>query len=158
MKESFCVVLIFVCLLSLSVESRSANAGEYGERWKLAGVSRTDTLWYIDNETISASSGVFSFWVRSVPDNAGTVNEDKETPPKQVLKDIQERNFGDYEYTEALWEIDCTNDKFRILYFAAYGRNGEGLNSSLTPDAPWTTVIQGSASETLWETVCGDKR
>ena len=127
------------------------------ERWRLIGKSRTDTEWYIDDETIfSPDEDIVAAWLKSVPDKAAPAPRVGEEVAETILKDIQRRNFGEYEYTEALWEINCSQDMFRVIYFVAYDRNGETATSSLTPGAAWAPLIPGSVGETLRDAVCGD--
>ncbi|HUO77562.1 MAG TPA: surface-adhesin E family protein [Thermodesulfovibrionales bacterium] len=125
------------------------------ERWRLAGKSRTDTLWYIDTESISyPSKDVVSVWVRTVPDTtaAGYVEGTESTD--DILKNIQGKYFGDYKYTEGLWELDCARSMFRLLYFSVYSKENKIITSPLTPDADWSYIIQGSVGETIQEAVC----
>lgn len=127
------------------------------ERWRPIGKSRTDTQWYIDDETIfSPGKDIVAAWLKSVPDKAAPSSREGEEVADTILKDIQRRNFGEYEYTEALWEIDCVQGMFRIIYFIAYDKNGETATSSLTPEAAWAPLIPGSVGETLRDAVCGD--
>lgn len=99
---------------------------------------------------------IASVWVRSIPDRPVNDRKAEKQTPGAVLKDIQEKYFGDYAYTEGLWEIDCPKAMFRILYFCAYTTEGSVLFSSLTPDAGWSFIIRGSVGETLREAVCPD--
>ncbi len=130
-------------------------------RWKFIGKSGTETRWYIDIKSMShPSHNLVSVWVRSVPDPdwnySGTMEDGEGT--EEILKRIQERYFGDYGHTEALWEIDCLMVSFRLLYFSAYRRDGEILFSTHTPDAEWSLIIPGSVGEIVPETVCGPRQ
>lgn len=125
------------------------------EIWILVGNSRTDTLWYIDSGNVNCpSSEVVSVWVKSVPDKTAPGAMQWEESTDKTLKRIQAKYFGDYEHTEGLWELDCPRGMFRILYFSAFGANGETVSSSLTPDSRWTPLVPGSVGETLKEAVC----
>ena len=126
------------------------------EEWKAVGKSKTDTLWYINaNPVFSSDKEIVSVWVKSVPDNTLPSPAEGDESIETILKDIQKRHFGEYDHTEALWEIDCCRCTFRILYFIARDRKGGTVTSSLTPDAPWAPVVPGSVGETLQEKVCG---
>jgi hypothetical protein len=103
------------------------------------------------------SQNLVSVWVKSVPDpdrKASGEAEDGEGT-EDILKRLQERYFGDYGHTEALWEIDCLRASFRLLYFSGYRLDGGILFSTLTPDAEWSLIIPGSVGETVREAVCG---
>lgn len=141
-------LLSFIGLLSPYAESEEG-------RWELIGKSRTDTCWYIDTETISYSSrGIVSAWVKTVPDKATTDYGEDVERTEGILRKIQERYFGDYEYTEGLWELDCSKNMFRLLYFCAYNKKDEIITSSLTSDAEWSFIIPGSVGEIIQEAVC----
>jgi hypothetical protein len=130
-----------------------ANSEE--ERWKLAGKSRTDTLWYIDTESISyPSKDVVSVWVKTVPENTATGYVEGTESTDDILKKIQEKYFGDYKYTEGLWELDCARSMFRLLYFCVYSKGNKVITSPLTPDAEWSSIIHGSVGESIQEAVC----
>jgi Surface-adhesin protein E len=126
------------------------------EEWRAVGQSKTDTRWYIDDRPVfSPDKEIVSVWVKSVPDNTFHSPAKAEQRIEAVLKDIQKRHFGEYDHTEALWELDCCRGTFRILYFIARDRQGGTVTCSLTPDAPWAPVIPGSVGETLQEELCG---
>ncbi len=132
----------------------SSSAFSEEGRWKLIGKSRTDTHWYIDAETICHPLGdIISVWVKTIPEKIKTDYSQKDEPDI-ILKKIQARNFGDYEYTEALWELDCRKEMFRLLYFCAYNRDGGIISSVLTPDAEWSFILPGSIGETVRDAVC----
>jgi hypothetical protein len=127
---------------------------ETGE-WKFIGKSRTGTSWYIDRETASGlSGGIITLWVKSIPEKVSGEKGGDEESTETVLKKIQGKYFGDYEYTEGLWELDCARNMFRLLYFCAYGKDNIVITSHPTPDAEWSHIIQGSVGETIQEAVC----
>ncbi|HAM49784.1 MAG TPA: hypothetical protein DCP92_03490 [Nitrospiraceae bacterium] len=126
-----------------------------GGRWKLIGRSKTDTCWYIDTESLSFSSkNIASVWVRSIPEKQDTRYGEEDESTWDIMKDLQARYFGAYRYTEGLWELDCTRGMFRILYFVAYGEDGEIINSLLDTDAGWAFIVPGSVGETIQATLC----
>lgn len=146
---SLMALLSFPLLLFL----HDAEPGE--KRWKLIGKSVTGTLWYVDNETIThPTEHIVAVWVKSVPDKnrAGYTGEKEET--EVMLKRIQERYFGEYEFTEGLWELDCSKSLFRLLYFSAYDGNGRSIASMITPDAEWSCILPGSAGEAVSGALC----
>lgn len=157
MKKTFSLPFLILLLQIFLSGLLTPHPAVGEERWRQIGKSRTDTRWYIDEETIfSPEKDILAVWLKSVPDGAAPSSREGEESTDDILKDIQRRNFGEYEYTEALWEVDCAKTAFRILYFIAYDRKGETATSSLTPDAPWAPIIPGSVGETLQEAVCGE--
>lgn len=115
----------------------------------------TGTRWHMDTETITRPSPeTVSVWVRSIPDKVITDPRQEEEKPGTVLKRIQEKYFGEYEYTEGLWELECSKSLFRLLYFCAYNRNGDIVTSRVSPGSEWSAVLPGSAGEALLDTVC----
>jgi hypothetical protein len=149
MKGLTVVVTSFLLLLL----PHSAEPGE--GRWKLFGKSLTGTSWYMDTETVSRpSENVVAVWVKSVPDKTGTDQTEEPEETEAILKRIQGKYFGAYEYTEGLWELDCSKSLFRLLYFCAYEQNGDILVSRISPDAEWSFVLPGSAGEALAAVVC----
>lgn len=130
-------------------------AGPEAGRWEMIGKSRTGTCWYVDIETPARGRGdPVSFWLKSVPDKASSGLPEDAEQTEDILKRIQERYFGDYEYTEALWELSCTRPAFRILYFCAYDVTGAPIFSRLTPDAEWSLILPGSVGEIIFEALC----
>lgn len=143
-------------LLSLFILSCGLTNAEAGERWTLVGKSQTETKWYINMDSLSGIYGpAFSFWVRSIPDKTAT---EKEEDTEEILRGIQRRNFGDYDYTEALWQIDCEKCVTRVLYFVAYQKDGQRSAELLTPEAPWAEIIPGSPGAAFMDAVCGKPR
>jgi len=145
-------VLLAVTFVALFSPCAKSDEG----RWKLIGKSETETRWYIDAETMTyPAENLVSVWVKSVPDNIRSEGAEDGERTGEILKRIQERYFGDYGYTEALWEIDCSGAMFRLLYFRAYATDNETLFSTLTPAAEWSFIIPGSVGETVSEAACG---
>jgi hypothetical protein len=148
----FLTILLSVTFMGLLSFHAKAEEG----RWKFIGESKTETRWYIDAETISyPSENVVSVWVKSVPDKTRADEQEGSEKTEEILKRIQERYFGGYDYTEALWEIHCSKAMFRLLYFRACGDGNKTLFSTLTPDSEWTYVMPGSVGETVRDAVCG---
>lgn len=153
MIRSFSLAITVLSLLTLAPSSARAESDE--GRWKLIGKSKTDTLWYIDTSTLSRpSKDIVSVWVKTVPAKTDKEFLEEEESIANILKKIQARSFGDYEYTEALWEVNCSTATFRLLYFAAYNNRDEMITSILTPAAEWSSIVDGSVAETLREAVC----
>lgn len=151
--------LLTVFLAAGFVALFSSDARPEEARWKLIGKSETETQWYIDTETISRPTETsVSVWVKSIPDKLHADEPQDTESTETILKRIQERYFGDYDRTEALWELDCSREMFRLLYFCAYSKNGEALFSILTPDADWSFILPKSAGESVREAVCGLNR
>ncbi len=133
----------------------SHYAGSEEGRWKLFGRSMTGTLWYMDTETVTRpAENIVAVWVKSIPDKTSADDMEEKEKTEAVLKRIQEKYFGDYEYTDGLWELDCLKSLFRLLYFCAYNKNSGILTSRLAPDAEWSFTLPGSAGEALLEAVC----
>lgn len=152
MGRSGHVLAVLLAILILP----SASGATEGARWELIGKSSSGTLWYIDTETLSRLPGdIVSVWLKTLPEKTDTDFSEGEEDIGLILKKIQARNFGDYEYTEGLWELDCSKAASRLLYFAAFDRQEKIITSSLTPDAAWSQIVHGSVSETMHETLCG---
>ena len=119
------------------------------------GKSLSGTLWYVDTETVSRpAENIVAVWVKSIPDKTRSSSTEEEEKTEDILKRIQEKYFGEYEYTDGLWELDCSKSLFRLLSFCAYNKNGDILTSRTSPDAEWSFILPGSAGEALLGTVC----
>ena len=155
MKASFTFnILAAALLVSLAGCASLTTRPEAGE-WKFLGKSRTDTSWYIEKEPASGPSGdIITVWVKSIPEKVNTEYEGEEESTETILKKIQGKYFGEYEYTEGLWELDCARSMFRLLYFCTYNKENKINTSHLTPDAEWSYIIQGSVEETIQEVEC----
>ncbi len=141
-------LFIFFVFLSDPVHSEERN-------WRFIGTSKTETVWYIDIDNLDRLSGdIISVWLKTVPARTDADFVEGEENTESILKKIQARSFGDYEYTLGLWEMDCSKTVFRILYFAAYGKQDEVVASSLTTDAEWSSIVPGSVSETMYDRLC----
>ena len=155
MKVSLPVNVLAAGLLVSLVGCTSLTTRPGTGEWKFIGKSRTDTSWYIDRETASGPSGdIITFWVKSIPEKVNTEYGGDEESTETILKKIQGKYFGDYEYTKGLWELDCAKNMFRLLYFCAYSKEDKIIASHITPDAEWSYIIQGSVGETIQEAVC----
>jgi hypothetical protein len=154
MKGSFPINVLAAALLVSLVACASLSTKPEAGEWKLIGKSRTGTSWYIEKESASVpSGGIISVWVKSIPEMLNT-DEGEEESTEIILKKIQGKYFGDYAYTEGLWELDCARNMFRLLYFCAYDKENKIITSNLSPDAEWSHIMQGSAGETIQEVVC----
>ncbi len=119
------------------------------------GKSMTGTLWYMDTETMSSpAENIVAVWVKSVPDKTPATSGEEKEKTEALLRQIQEKYFGDYEYTDGLWELDCAASLFRVLYFCAFGSKGDVLTSRTSPDAEWSFILPGSAGEALLGAIC----
>ncbi len=151
MRSAGLASAIFLLVMMFASVAMSSKDG----KWKLIGKSKTETLWYIDTESLSGRPGsIISVWVKAVPARADTDFLEGEESTELILKKIQQRNFGDYEYTEGLWELDCPRAMFRLLYFAAFNKLDEVIASILTPQAEWSSIVHGGISETTYESLC----
>ena len=155
MKRSLIIRTLMFSLTFSFVLLFSHYAGSEEGRWKLFGRSMTGTLWYMDTETVTRpAENIVAVWVKSVPDKTRTDATEEKEKTEAILKRIQEKYFGDYEYTDGLWELDCSKSLFRLLYFCAYNKGGDILTSRMSPDAEWSFVLPASAGEALLEAVC----
>jgi len=145
------IALFLIALMGLFSSDAQSEEG----RWKEVGKSRTDTKWYIDATSASRTSGnSISVWVRSIPDKSDAKDNGGEGHAWRIMKEIQAKYFGTYEFTDGLWELDCSRGMFRVLYFVAYDKNGQIITSLLTPDAHWEFIIPESAGESLQKGLC----
>lgn len=161
MKPCRSATLFTVLLPLILVVLLPSDACPEEESWKFIGKSKTGTRWYVGADTLTRpSENLVSVWVRSVPEpeKSPSVEPEDTESTEEILKRIQERYFGEYGYTEALLELDCSRDMFRLLFFCAYSGDNEVLSSTLTPDAEWSFIIPGSVGEVLRDSLCGLRR
>jgi len=155
MKASLMFNILAAALLVSMSGCASFTTRQGAGEWKFIGKSRTGTSWYIDRETASKPSGdIITVWVKSIPEKVNVEYKEEEESTETILKKIQGNYFGDYEYTEGLWELDCTRTMFRLLYFCAYSKENKIITSHPSPDAEWSYIMQGSVGETIQEAVC----
>jgi hypothetical protein len=133
----------------------SHYAGAEEGRWKLFGKSLTGTFWYMDTQTMSRpAENIVAVRVKSIPDKTLSADTEEKEKTEDILKRIQEKYFGEYEYTDGLWELNCSKSLFRLLSFCAFNKNGDILTSHTSPDAEWSFILPGSAGEALLGAVC----
>lgn len=138
----------------VSCASLPPHAGLYEGRWTLIGKSRTETRWYVDRGSmVRTPEGALCLWIKTVPEQPDDITEEKEGT-YGIFREIQERYFGDYGYTESLWEVDCSGPMYRVLYFGVHNRAGEVVVTTITPHAPWSHVLSGGVAEAVYETIC----
>jgi len=154
MKASLPLTIFAAALVALLVGCAPHTTRPGAGEWEFIGKSRTGTSWYIDRETSTGPAGdIITVWVKSIPEKVNTECEEEEST-ETILKKIQGKYFGDYEYTEGLWELDCVRNMFRLLYFCVYNKENKIVSSHISPDADWSYIIQGSVGVTLRQAVC----
>jgi len=61
-------------------------------------------------------------------------------------------------YSMSRWELDCRDERMRLLALAYYARDGSVIESVEYKDGDWATVYPGSRGERLMKVVCDDPR
>ncbi|MBN2653715.1 MAG: hypothetical protein JXR79_01175 [Nitrospirae bacterium] len=117
------------------------------------GQSLTNASIYINNDTLSEESGVLTAEIKTIPASSMD-NIIAEKPSYHILRDIQNREFGDYAFTKALWQVNWMDETYRIVRFSINYKDAKQPLTINYQNAEWERAINGSAAEMVIEYLC----
>ncbi len=156
----FFSVIFSVGLFSASAGAKIKNPSELPatvpevakDGWEVISETDEDT-WYVDKRTMShPSKDIVKVWSKRVPA--------KESNSLSAIKEIlmkRGKAFATYEYTKALFEVDCSKDMYRILSISHFDAKGKEIDSFKYPNAEWKSIDADSVNDALKMEVCEKK-
>ena len=64
--------------------------------------------------------------------------------------------YDKYAYTMNLYQVDCKNNKFKVIEEDDYDSDGKILSKEQTPDADWNNMVTGTVFGKIGAEVCGN--
>ena len=121
-------------------------AGKRPPDWRLFAETQADIgmIYYDAANTTHPSKHIVRTWVRLVYSNEGVALQVKELG----------KRYEDLSYTLILWEVDCADQKNRVLQSTSYSWDAKIISSNLSKQAEWSSINPGSIGEILYKTVC----
>lgn len=139
-------LLVIIPLFLVSCSVKQAGFTRIGQ-------SLTNASIYINDDTKSEESGVLTVEIKTIPASSMD-NIIDEKPSYRILRDIQNREFGDYAFTKALWQVNCMDKTYRIVRFTINYKDAKQPLTINSQNAEWEQAINGSAAETIMHYLC----
>ncbi len=107
--------------------------------------------WFYDNKRIESSGGAVKVWTKSVAKEQSSINE-----KVRLLIKFGGRTWGyeKYSYTINLFEIDCRNNKQRVVMIQDYDSNDCILDTEVLPYNTFESIPASSVINTLSTIIC----
>ena len=123
------------------------NQKIFGENWIIAG-SEEGTTQFFDKESIT-----------EVSPSAKRILTKSIIPLEVRLKQIENHGlpiigYSFYSHTMSLWEINCNNQTYGVLYFIDYDKEGSEIDSFKFNNPEVDFIIPGSMVEKLCKAIC----
>ena len=122
----------------------------YAEAWAKdwRSYAKTDSYecFYDAEDMIRSSHDTVEVWTKSEYTERGVT---------EMVKKFG-RHYENLNYSEELWEINCTEKKDRLLSIAAYSAEGNILYTDQAESRlpPWKIIPRKSVEESLYEALC----
>ncbi len=142
MKSSWKKVeVIFVVGLALFVYAESRGAD-----WKLFAETDLYECFYDVEDATPSSENIVDVWTKLEYTKQGVTG---------VVKQLG-KHYADLSYSVELWEINCSEEKDRILSITEYSSEGKILFATSVKDRPpaWKAIRRGSIDENLYKALC----
>jgi hypothetical protein len=141
----FVVILAILCvIISYSISVQYAE----GADWKIVTSSEDrTTVYYIDSDSISYEPpGIVRIWGKTVYQKGSD-------------------QYGKYKYLLCVWEIDCSERRFRVPEIVPYDNSdhivplapalwNQLLSLRSNPQSGWKNITLGSAVEAIAKKIC----
>ena len=111
-----------------------------------------DAVYFYKPEQIKKDGDVIKVWIKNVPANESTrlaVIERNTAIYKKTKFD-----FSDYSYALVLWNIDCAEQKIRIISLANYSRTGKVIAARDLEGRAWNNIVPDSLGEHFATVLC----
>ena len=121
-------------------------AGKRAPNWRLFAETQADigVIYYDAANITHPSKHIVRTWVRLIYSKEGVAFQVKELG----------KRYEDLSYTLILWEVNCADQKNRVLQSISYSRDAKIISSNLSKQAEWSSINPGSIGEILHKTVC----
>ncbi|MDX9714307.1 MAG: hypothetical protein RBT37_02650 [Dissulfurispiraceae bacterium] len=119
----------------------------------MIGKSLTSASIYVNHDTIAEKSSIKTVEIKTIPADSQN-NSIDEKPAYRILREIQEKEFGSYACTTALWQVRCIDMTYRIVRFTIHYKDNQQPSTDESPDAEWQKALHGSSAEMVIEYLC----
>jgi len=119
--------------------------------WKYVGDSRYGDKWFFDNDSITyLPNGNIALWLSVLFSEAGK---------RELILNHQKANkstdgYNSLEYDVNLFEINCSQNTFKIIHEIDYARNGTILRNERYTPGQWEKFTPHSMVGTLHNIFC----
>lgn len=104
--------------------------------WKYIATANTNTVSYIDTESIQRNGDIVKFWVLFDFRNSTT----------------RDPFYQDKTEAKALQMTSCKRKESTIVYEIFYYKNGDNISN--TYNINWRPIVPGSAEDEIYKAVC----
>ena len=130
------------------------NAAGADIDWKFFSESSTNRWYYDAKKIIPLNKHLVKVWAKGVTKDQKGIDE-----KIKLLKKFGGLTMGyeNYSYTLNLFEIDCENNKHRIISVKDYDKKGNGLQTVTIENYPWDFIAPGTIIDNLSKEICPKK-
>ena len=147
MKKLACIIIpLLTALLCINAKSDMKGNGDWS-----AFTETSLHKWFYDNKRLQSSGDVIRVWTKSVAKGQSSINE----KVRLLIKfGGRTRGYEKYCCTINLFEIDCRNNKQRLVMAQDYDSNDCILEPAALPDNTFGLIPAGSVIESLSNIIC----
>jgi hypothetical protein len=143
------IILIVVPLIGLFFICPKVE----GEDWNVyAEITEEDMKFYYNAESINhISKNNVRVWIKEVHLSEKGKNEIIQLRKKFGLPT---EDFKNFKFTLELWEINCADNKHKLLSYIYYDNKNSVLDLYHSDSDRWAVIVPHSVGEILYEVVC----
>jgi hypothetical protein len=118
----------------------------WGADWKLFAETNLYECFYDAEDTTPSSKNIVDVWTKLEYTKEGITG---------IIKQFG-KHYADLSYSLELWEINCAEEKDRILSITEYSGEGRILYANSVEARPpaWKIIPRESVDESLYKAVC----
>jgi hypothetical protein len=118
----------------------------WGADWKLFAETELYECFYDAEDATSSSMNIVDVWTKLEYTKEGITG---------IVKQFG-KHYAGLSYSLELWEINCTEEKDRILSITEYSAEGRILYANSAKGRPpaWKIIPRESVDESLYKAVC----
>ena len=118
----------------------------WGADWKLFAETNLYECFYDAEDTTPSSKNIVDVWTKLEYTKEGITG---------IIKQFG-KHYADLSYSLELWEINCGEEKDRILSITEYSGEGRILYANSVEARPpaWKIIPRESVDESLYKAVC----
>jgi hypothetical protein len=118
----------------------------WGADWKLFAETNLYECFYDAEDTTPSSKNIVDVWTKLEYTKEGITG---------IIKQFG-KHYADLSYSLELWEINCAEEKDRILSITEYSGEGRILYANSVEARPpaWKIIPRESVDERLYKAVC----
>lgn len=140
--------ILFNCLFLIALSFICQDKALADERWVLIVQSKSGINYHIDAHTLVYKKNIASAWYKIVPKN--------KIPNFENLKEMKffASSLESYQHHKVLCEIDCSNNKLRILVTNVCDKDEKILQRVETLTSTWAKIPDRTCYADIKTIVC----